>query len=391
MEYISSKEAAERWHISIRAVQNYCKSGRLNGSKKFGTSWFIPANSVMPSDGRKAENEATAETHYLPYVFVGTAVFMPVSNPYEALNAIQDEKMRNQFTAEIAYLKGDYEYIKKYCDTVSKNDTTYICACAVCLLSAVSSGDYPLYEKIKEKLVKIVSQSKNRTNILAAETALATFYVSIYTPDSVPEWLKQCDFSEFPEECRPWLLYLYAKYLQCFNRPEAILSLVQATLALSGGECMFSSTDIYLKLLGASSLCALSRYDEANRWLEQILKITLPYGFITPYSETVTAYGGILEKNLKEHWQSYHTVILKQWTDIWKNWIVFHNQYAKANITLVLTLREYQLAGHLARGMTYSQAAQCMGVSLSRIKNMVSVIYQKLYITKKKELKQFIL
>ena len=57
MEYITVRDAAQKWNISERLVQKYCAMGRIEGAKKFGTSWVIPAGAVKPKDPRKAQND----------------------------------------------------------------------------------------------------------------------------------------------------------------------------------------------------------------------------------------------------------------------------------------------------------------------------------------------
>ena len=42
MTYISVNEAAQKWNISARRVQQMCKSGEIKGSIKKGRSWLIP-------------------------------------------------------------------------------------------------------------------------------------------------------------------------------------------------------------------------------------------------------------------------------------------------------------------------------------------------------------
>lgn len=46
--YMNTKEAAERWGISIRQVQNHCKKGRIPGIQKVGTNYLIPENAKKP-------------------------------------------------------------------------------------------------------------------------------------------------------------------------------------------------------------------------------------------------------------------------------------------------------------------------------------------------------
>jgi len=53
MEFMSAKEAAEKWDISKRRVQVLCSEGRIEGVTKVGIVWIIPANAIKPKDNRK--------------------------------------------------------------------------------------------------------------------------------------------------------------------------------------------------------------------------------------------------------------------------------------------------------------------------------------------------
>ena len=47
--YIRAEELAERWDVSIRQIQIFCKDGRIKGAIKFGNTWAIPENAVKPT------------------------------------------------------------------------------------------------------------------------------------------------------------------------------------------------------------------------------------------------------------------------------------------------------------------------------------------------------
>ncbi len=49
---MTCKEKAEEWGISIRAVNQFCKSGKIPGVVKDGKSWAIPDDAERPVDGR---------------------------------------------------------------------------------------------------------------------------------------------------------------------------------------------------------------------------------------------------------------------------------------------------------------------------------------------------
>ena len=65
--YISVKEAAERWDISVRQVQKLCGAGRVDGVIQFSGTWAIPENAPKPTrtavskPGVKKLAEATKE------------------------------------------------------------------------------------------------------------------------------------------------------------------------------------------------------------------------------------------------------------------------------------------------------------------------------------------
>ena len=50
--YLTVREIAEKWNMSIRNVQNLCNSGRIEGVTKFGQAWVIPETAERPFDGR---------------------------------------------------------------------------------------------------------------------------------------------------------------------------------------------------------------------------------------------------------------------------------------------------------------------------------------------------
>ena len=52
MEYMTIKEAAEKWGISVRRVQAICNDGMIPGVVKFGHAWAIPREAEKPVDKR---------------------------------------------------------------------------------------------------------------------------------------------------------------------------------------------------------------------------------------------------------------------------------------------------------------------------------------------------
>ncbi|WP_312942855.1 helix-turn-helix domain-containing protein [Oscillibacter sp.] len=56
MDYMTAKEAAEKWAITPRRVQVLCAQGKIPGAVRFGVTWAIPKNAARPKDGRVKKN-----------------------------------------------------------------------------------------------------------------------------------------------------------------------------------------------------------------------------------------------------------------------------------------------------------------------------------------------
>lgn len=52
MRYLSIRETAEKWGLSVRWVQTLCSTGRIEGVARIGNMWVIPDDAVKPKDAR---------------------------------------------------------------------------------------------------------------------------------------------------------------------------------------------------------------------------------------------------------------------------------------------------------------------------------------------------
>lgn len=52
MDYITPKEASQKWGISERRIQKLCEENRIEGVARLGKVWAIPKDALKPADGR---------------------------------------------------------------------------------------------------------------------------------------------------------------------------------------------------------------------------------------------------------------------------------------------------------------------------------------------------
>ena len=58
MDYMTLKEAAEKWGVTPRRVNYYCAAGRSPGAVKMAGVWLIPKNAEKPIDGMTKQGKA---------------------------------------------------------------------------------------------------------------------------------------------------------------------------------------------------------------------------------------------------------------------------------------------------------------------------------------------
>lgn len=84
MDYMICNEAAERWGITSRRIQQMCKNGDIKGAVKDGKSWLIPRDATCPSSACKtASVRSKAKKKPLP---IGVSDFKKATTDYYYLD-----------------------------------------------------------------------------------------------------------------------------------------------------------------------------------------------------------------------------------------------------------------------------------------------------------------
>lgn len=67
LQYITAREAAEKWNISQRRVSILCAENRIPDVAMLGNMWIIPRNAEKPDDARKSKPQKKSESVH-PFV-----------------------------------------------------------------------------------------------------------------------------------------------------------------------------------------------------------------------------------------------------------------------------------------------------------------------------------
>lgn len=58
MDYMTLKEAGQKWNVTPRQVNYLCSGGRIPGAVKMAGVWLIPKNTQKPLDKRCKASKA---------------------------------------------------------------------------------------------------------------------------------------------------------------------------------------------------------------------------------------------------------------------------------------------------------------------------------------------
>ena len=115
--YLSLREAAEKWGVSERRINQYCAEGRIEGAQRIGKVWAVPADAKKPVDPRKTRKQEKAmQKKADPGVLSDLTNLMPLMNtafpPGECLKTVEGMKAgtgRDIAMAEYHYFSGQSE------------------------------------------------------------------------------------------------------------------------------------------------------------------------------------------------------------------------------------------------------------------------------------------
>ena len=61
MDYMTLREASEKWGISTRQINYYCTEDRIPGAVKMAGVWLLPKEAEKPVDGRTRQGRTNRE------------------------------------------------------------------------------------------------------------------------------------------------------------------------------------------------------------------------------------------------------------------------------------------------------------------------------------------
>lgn len=395
--YLSIREAAEKWGVSQRRINQYCAEGRIPGAERFGGSWAIPENARKPGDPRREKKKAgPAVPQKAPELFHG---FMPLMNtpfrPGHCMEAI--EGMKAGPTRDIAL--AEYHYFSGQAEKALEETQVYLTAkdagvrLSACWIFAYSCLTMGRIDHARRALHEIRSTLTAGGGAAAPGRAIEAFvaFAAVLLHLPLPEEMPPTD--EFlpllPPGVRAFALYVEAHYLYLKQEYAISAGIVEAALAM--GAAGYPISAIYLHLVAVMDYMSLKKTERAQAHLLAAWDIARPDDLIEGFGEHHGLLGAMLEAAIKPKWPEDFKRIIDITYRFSSGWRRVHNPVTGHDVADDLTTTEFAIAMLAARGWTTQEIAEHLNISANTVKTHIAEAMRKLDIKTRKDLKQYML
>lgn len=388
---MTPQQAAEKWGISRRSVRQYLDAGRIDGVVNVNGRTLIPTDATKPADLRLRRNKAGISAQAIDPFVLTTSAFQ-VGSADAFVDSISDATKKTVGRAELAYLRGDASSACALCKELNSCDSMEIRlgALLIDLLASLfkDSGaatvnnfrdlqtiakiaaEHPSYKKTGELFGLYLNITvHNRSDIVFPEVGIDAF--------SMPGGLK------------PMAVYAYARWLILEGNVGRAIGLAEGALIFM--KDTYPVEAIYLSLTIADGYMLSGRWDKAEYFFRYARSLASPDGIIAPFAEFRYMLAGLLEKCMRTDEPEMYKKILDMSTVYLKNWISIHNLLTGDTVSSKLSPTEFNVAMLASRGVSNTDIAECMNISVNSVRTHLRNIFNKLNVYSRKELLDFVI
>ena len=401
MEYLTVRETAEKWNISIRMVQQFCTAGRIPGAQKFGKSWAIPADTEKPADPRRTQRQRNfppAQT--APAGPLDRASLMPLMNTAfapgrcrEAVEAMAEGTQREIAMAEYYYFTGQPEMAAAAAEPylTSPDMGARLSACLIYAYANLSVGEIARAKFALGELDAFLAGAGKQVPQFRAAAAFVASAGAVLLHLPLPEELPEGEsfLPLLPTGLRAFAVYIQAHYLYLQGDYARSAGVAEATLAIGGSR--YPIPAIYLNLVAVMDYMSLKQTDRAESHLLAAWELARPDDLIEGFGEHHGLLGGMLESVIKREWpEEFRRIIAITYRFSW-GWRRIHNPKTGDQVADNLTTTEFAVAMLAARGWTNEEIAGHMGISSHTVKRHLAEAKGKLHVNTRQELGKYML
>ena len=400
-DYLSLREAAQKWGVSERRINQYCTEGRIAGAQRIGKAWAIPSNAQKPGDPRRMRQQgkipplqtpAGGRLNHANLMPLMNTAFVP-GNCRAAALAMPPGPRRDIALAEYHYFSGQPEAAAKEAEAylTSPDIGAKLSACLIYAYANLSLGRIPRARFALDELnAALASAGKESPEFRAAAAFVASagaVLLHLPMPDKLPEI--ESFLPLLPPGLRAFALYVQAHYLYLKKEYSKSAGTVEATLAM--GASAYPIPAIYLHLVAVMDYMSLKQSEQAQGHLLTAWEMARPDDLIEGFGEHHGLLGAMLEAVIKPQWPEDFKRIIDITYRFSSGWRRVHNPITGHDVADDLTTTEFAIAMLAARNWTTQEIAEHLNISVNTVKSHISEAMRKLNVRNRKSLKQYML
>ena len=408
---MSTKEAAEKWGMTTRRVQELCRQGLIPHVVRMGKTWMIPIHAEKPSDRRKknSHNSFYDETLTLkecPLLIMSDLYHHPGSANHLINQYTNQYEISLLLRSQFAYFRGEYEQAYSLSQYFLSHKVPFYLHIGVGILLALCAncrGDVLLWDEAKEYIAKAPCHNQNERHQLAFW--LAAIDSTIDDKTHFPEWFQQGNLDLLPRDSYPFAQFFYIKYLFLVSQETSInnrennqsfhlsMKMICAICEPLISQLKLQSIilpEIYLRLL-----CAMAYYNNGDEKMATIhidyaISLALPDQLLSPFAETRQAFGYLMDDRLA----MIDKKVLRQVKSLNKKvsdgWVLMHNIKLGRTKSNDLTIREREISRLAIYGYTNAEIAEQLHISLNTVKKILKHAMEKTNCKKRLDLMKYL-
>jgi len=402
MDYITVREAAEKWGVTPRRVQILCAQERIKGAYRFGKSWMIPSRAILPSSAKKGEEPSLPMPRKSPFLDM-TNLYNRAGHAEECAEMlVNNPEAHALFEAQLSYRRGEIDKVydrARYFLSAHSGFYAILGGGMLLALCAIWRGDLQLWNEAKRHICEAPCESEHEREIISLSLAIVDS--SIYDNKDYPEWFSSGSFELLPPDSHPAAKVFYIKYLYMAafavaskqSVVEGMQGLALMRMIPRAIEPLISQAtvdrtvipEIYLRMSCAVAYHNSGEREKATSHIDRAIALALPDGLYGILAEYVRHFDGLLEERIAavdEHAELAVTELYKVYSVGWARLSgAVRNKYIATN----LTPKEHEVAKLTAFGFSVKEIASMLYVSESTVKQTIARAVFKTGIADKSE------
>ena len=399
MRFLKIEEIAAKWGISSRAVQLLCKEGKIIGAQRFGRAWMIPEDAVRPVDRRTREGRGLSEEDQplprsTPFLYMTDLYSTPGTADEASLPLVNHNEARVLFEAEVAYARGQVDKVYASANyLLGRHSGFYAVISAGMLLAqcAIWRGDIEMWRAAKMHISEAPTQNDFDRDI--ALLAICAVDTMLYNVTDFPDWFRMGCFEPLHKDALPAARVYYAKYLYTIGYAVAtgefllegmdglsLMSILPLTIEPMVSQAKADNSlicELCLRMSCAAAYHNSGDDEQAIRHIDRAIALALPdklYGLLSEYCRVMDS---LLEQRLSaidpEAWKE-----VKALYRIYnEGWSYLSGSVRGKTLATTLSVKEREVAKLAAFGMSNTQIAEKLHMSVSVVKQAIRVTSEK--------------